>query len=108
METDVLQPDFSVRPFIKQEKFEDVQTLTKDEEILASGAENAFWKTLKKHFDNAILQLDQINESAIANGASRDQIGENTIVISLAKGVLRKIENVVEDAKEAHEGGTGE
>lgn len=101
MSDQALRPDFSVRAFTQPQKVEDVKTLTEDEKVLAAGAENAFWITLKRHFDAAIIQLDQINEQAIAAGASRDQIGENTIVISLTKGVLRKIENIVSDAKEA-------
>lgn len=100
-----LRPDHSVRPFFQQEpKTEDVKTITKDEEILAAGAENAFWKILRKRFDEAIAELDSINEQAISQGAPPDQIGQNTIVISLAKGVLKKIANVVEDAKEATSG----
>ena len=99
-----LRPEiFNIPNFINQEKKDD--EITVEEKILAAGAEQLFWKTLKKHFDNAILQLDQINEQAISNGMPLEEIGRNTLVISQVKGVLRKIINVVEDSKEAQDGG---
>src|SRR5260221_14741388 len=101
-----LRPVLGIKGFIEQKK-EDTETLTNDEKVLAQGAGNSFWKTLKKHFDNSIQQLEQINEQAIAQGMTLEEIGRNALVISQVKGVLRKIENVVEDAKEAMENGTG-
>lgn len=103
-----LRPDFSVRPFLKQKVVEDIKTITKDEETLAIGSETAFWKVLEKHFDNAIDKLEQINEDAMTKGATMEQIGQNTIIINLTKGVLREIKNSVRYAKEAldERGGT--
>jgi hypothetical protein len=103
MNDQALRPEiFNIKGFIDQ-KPEDDRDLT-EEKILAAGSEQAFWITLKKHFDNAIMQLEQINENAIAQGITEIEIGKNAIVISLTKGVLRKIENVVQDAKDAVNG----
>lgn len=96
-----LKPEiFNIPSFIKQEKT-DEEVLTVEEKILATGADTAFWKTLRKHFDSSIEQLEQINEAAIASGMPLDEIGRNALVISQVKGVLRRIINAVEDAKEA-------
>jgi len=99
-----LRPEiFNIKGFIHQERKDDEATV--EEKILAAGADQMFWKTLKTYFDNSIQQLEQINEAAIAGGMSLEEIGRNALVISQVKGVLRKIMNVVQDAKEAVNGG---
>lgn len=100
MDKGALRPDgFRIPDFIKKDTGEDIDSA--EEKILAGGAEQIFWKTLKKYFDSSIEQLEQINESAISSGMPLEEIGRNALVISQVKGVLRKIENVVGDAKEA-------
>jgi len=99
-----LKPEiFNIPHFIEQKKT-DIEVLTQDEKILAAGADNAFWRTLKKYFDESLAQLDSINDAAIAEGLPMEEIGRNAIVISQVKGVLNKISNVVQDAKEAQNG----
>jgi hypothetical protein len=99
-----LRPEiFNIKGFIDQKREDDEATV--EEKILAAGADQIFWKTLKTYFDNSIQQLEQINESAIAGGMPLEEIGRNALVISQVKGVLRKIKNVVEDAQEAIHGG---
>ena len=103
-DTGALRPEiFNIKGFINQERKDDEATV--EEKVLATGAEQIFWKTLKTYFDNSIQQLEQINEQAIANGMALDEIGRNALVISQVKGVLRKIVNCVEDAREAVHGG---
>ena len=72
------------------------------EEIqLAAMAESAGWSIFKKFVEEVKLDLDSINEQAIGAGKSKEEIGENAIVISLVKGVIGKIINYVEDAKDS-------
>lgn len=99
-----LKPTLSIKSFIERPRDEELDQPTKDEEIFAVGADKSFWLTLKKHFENQIRQLDEINEAAIAGGMPFDEIGRNALVISQVKGVLKKIVNVVEDAREARDG----
>lgn len=100
MSDQALRPQsFTMQSFIKEEKPQ--MEFTVEEEILAAGADKMFWKTLKKHFESNVEQLELMNETAIANGLPFDEIGRNALVISQVKGVLRKIINTVEDAKEA-------
>ena len=104
-----LKPEiFNISKFMDDKPKEDIEVLTQDEKVLAQGANTAFWSTLKKHFEGSIKQLDEINDSAMANGMSMEEIGRNAIVISQVKGVLNKVINVVEDAKEAQDGQGGE
>ena len=80
---------------------------TDEERIFAAGANTEFWKELKNRIEQIKAELDQTNSQAIANGATLEQIGQNTIVITMTKGVLDKIFNTVEDAREAIEDGQG-
>lgn len=91
---------FNIKGFIDS-KEADKQGVTAEEQILAAGAGQQFWKLLKEHIDNSIEQLEQINEAAIAQGMPLEEIGRNTLVISQTKGVIRKIFNIVDDAVSA-------
>lgn len=91
----------------KEEQLTEEQVLNKDEQILAEGAETQFWKTLKKHVNTAIQELEEVNSQAVISGAPLDEIGKNTIVITMTKGVLKRIFNKVEDAHELREQGNG-
>lgn len=98
-----LRPGISIPDFIKQENTEDLE-LSEEEKVFSQGKQTKFWKTLREHFNSQIQQLEQIQDNAIAQGASREQIGENAVVISLTRGVLTKIVNRVEDAREVKDG----
>lgn len=104
-DTQAIKPDFNIPTYIESKKELDVETLTEDERILGTGGDQKFWLTLRKHIENELIEIDKIGEAAIANGASLEEIGRNTIVISYVKGIVNKIFNVVEDAREAVENG---
>ncbi len=104
--SDALTPN-SIPEFIKQEPPVSEETITDDEKALAVGSRTKFWTTLRKHFDESITELEQINDQAIESGMTLEEIGRNALVISQVKGVLRKIVNVVEDSREAQDGGQG-
>lgn len=99
-----LRPEVFNLPSFQKEEKTDEEILTDDEKILGTGANNSFWKILRRHIDNCITELDQVNEQAISSGASLEEIGRNTVVVNLTKGVLRRIFAKVEDSKEALEG----
>ena len=104
MNEQALRPgSFTISDFIKQDIKEELEP-SEEEKILSQGRQTAFWKTVREYFDSEIQQLELIQDNAIANGASRDQIGENAVVISLTRGVLKKIVNRVEDAREVKDG----
>jgi len=80
-----------------------VEEPTVEEGVLAAGADKVFWKTLKQHFDSHIRDLEMINEAAIASGMTFEEIGRNALVLSQVKGIIRKVINSVEDAREARD-----
>lgn len=92
---------FSLRKYAKEERELDEETLTDDEKVLANGAEQKFWLVLKKHLESEIDQIDRIAEAAIESGASTEEIGQNTIVVTQVKGLVRRLFNIVDDASEA-------
>lgn len=98
-----IKPDvFNLPSFVKEQAEEEKGT-TDEEKILAAGSETIFWKTLNEHIEKVISELDEVNTTAIASGSSFEELGRNTLVITLTKGVLRKIFNKVQDAREAVE-----
>lgn len=81
-----------------------------DEEIhLSNLTEQKGWQILTEVKDRLVDELDKVNEQAIQTGASYEEIGKNTLVISLAKGIINRLWNKAADAKEACErsGDTG-
>jgi hypothetical protein len=101
-----LRPEtFSIPSFIQKEREKDVVELTDDEKVLGAGADQKFWKILRKHIENKIIELDKISEAAIVQGLPLEEIGRNTIVISQVKGVINAIFNLVDDARESIENG---
>lgn len=98
-----LRPEvFSLQGYIQDQKA-DQKGVSPEEQILATGASNPFWRTLKKHIDKELEALDAIQDTAIASGMPTEEIGRNAIVISQTKGVIKKIFNAVTDASEAVE-----
>lgn len=83
--------------------------ITDEERFLFGMSETSGWRIFFQKKENLLHALDEVNEAAIANGSPREQIGENTIVISQVKGLLKRLFNIVFDAREActHEQPTG-
>lgn len=97
-----LRPEmFTIPAMLQQPK--DIEELTVEEQIVAAGYETRFWKILKGHFDREMEKLEQLQENAMISGLSEQEIGRNTIIISLTKGVLQRVMSVVKDAKEAED-----
>lgn len=104
MDKQALKPDvFRIPSFQKKEVDKDIKVLTQEEKILGAGATTQFWKTLKEHIENIVIELDQVNTDAIGSGASFEEIGRNTVVINLVKGVIERIFEVVDDASKSLE-----
>lgn len=82
-------------------KLADEKGVSDEEQHLAALSTQTGWRIIAETADNLIQELDRVNEQAIANGATREQIGDNAIVISLAKGIIRRLIQKVEDAVEA-------
>jgi hypothetical protein len=93
---------FAIPSFVKNEVAEQ-KGITDEERVLGTGAHTEFWQVFNARANQVMTELEQMNDSAIASGASFDEIGRNTIVINLTKGVLTRLFNSVNDAREALE-----
>ena len=100
-----IKPDkifFSLPSLVKQ-KLAEKKGVTDEEMALGAMSETSGWTVLKEIIDLAVKDLDKINEGAITSGAGFEEIGRNTVVINLAKGIIKQIVDKVLDAKEAYE-----
>lgn len=88
-------------PTFKGEKEATTKGATQAEKQLAAMSRMAGWQVLKEFIGEIWNELDAVNDAAIAGGANFEQLGQNALVISQTKTVLKKILDKVEDAKEA-------
>jgi len=86
-------------------KVMDVEGVTDEETSLYAMAVTSGWKVFKDLAERVSLELNGVNNEAIANGATMEKIGENAVVISLAQDVIKRLLNKVDDAVEACEAG---
>lgn len=71
-----------------------------EEDFVAAMAHHNGWKVLKEYIENLMQELDGVNQKAMENGATFEEIGRNSIVIQLSKEMLLKVIQRVEDARE--------
>ena len=86
-----------------EEKQLDKKGVTDEERHLYTLSKSAGWRILSEFLERIKSDLDNLNEAAIEKGANFEEIGRNALVISLTKGVIKRIVNKVNDAKEACE-----
>jgi hypothetical protein len=103
MDNQSLKPSFINLPSLVADKEAEKKGATDEERILYGGSKTAFWGVLKGIFEDAEKDLDNLNSVAIEKGAPFEEIGKNTVVVNLAKGIITRIKNKVEDAVEACE-----
>jgi len=97
-----VRPDFySSFPTLQREDTK--KEATDDEQMLYGMSKTNGWKLFSEYAETLVKELDQLNDSAVANGATYEELGKNTIVISLTKGIINKLLNKVSDSKEACE-----
>lgn len=98
------RPDvFNNLASIKSHEEAEKKGLTEEEIHLSNLTEQKGWQILSETKDRLVRELDQVNEQAIQTGAPYEEIGRNTLVISLAKGIINRLWAQAQDAKEAYE-----
>lgn len=103
MDKSAIRPDIftsQLPTFIKEKKAE-AKGISEEEQQLARISRSGGWKVLKEYIETIKEEMEELNEAAVEGGASFEQLGQNTLVITQTKGVLKKILNKVEDAREA-------
>ena len=99
-----IRPNFitqTLNPVVKKKA--ESKGLEEAEIQLATMAMSAGWVVLTDFMGEIMEKLDGANETAIANGADFEKIGQNALIISQTKGVIKRILDKVGDAKEAYE-----
>lgn len=98
---DAIKPDFfSNFPIVEKDE-ERKKNPTDEEKMLWGLSETSGWKILKGYIEEWMQELDAVNDMAIANGSTFEELGRNALVANLAKGIIKRIVNKVSDAKEA-------
>jgi len=95
---EALKPQFNVNIAKDQEVKE--TGATDEERHLYHVSQTAGWRILETFIQEQIDELDNISEKAMEAGQNFEEIGKNTIVANLAKGVIKRILNKVKDARE--------
>lgn len=98
-----ITPDYFFKmPSLREANIEADKKGATDEEIaLFNLSETKGWKILEQYITNLNIELNEVNRTAIQNGASLEEIGRNTVVISMTQEIISKILNKVSDSIEA-------
>ena len=77
----------------------------KEEKVLSDLSSQAGWKVLKEYIGELKTGLDKLLASAMESGASYEEIGQKTIVVTLTKSYLDQVVERVEDARTSQQPG---
>ena len=103
-----LRPEFfTTLPTVVREQQAKEQGLTGEEQSLVALSHHAGWIILREYIDSLVKDLDNGTEQSIAQGFSLEEIGRNAVVINLAKGVIKRILDKVDDATQVAEKSNG-
>ena len=102
--SDAIKPNFlSSVPSMKQDEEAKAKGATEEERMFYGMYNTAGWKLFQGEAVQLLKDLEDSNDTAIANGTSLEEIGKNAVVISLTKGIIKKLLDKVEDSREACE-----
>lgn len=99
-----IRPDFFINKLtsIQENDLEaDKRGATEEEKAIYAMTQTKGWLLMKETFDSLYKELNQVNKSAIESGATLEEIGRNTIVVSLVQDILDKLLNKASDAVDA-------
>lgn len=74
-----------------------------EEKALYALSMSSGWVVLSDFIYRLIGGMDELNAEAISTGASFEEIGKNTVITNMSKGVINRILTKVSDAKDACE-----
>ena len=98
-----IKPDFFINvPALAKAK-ENVESVTEEETVLYALSKTPGWGIFKRMAEKTVMDLNNVNKVAIAQGLPLEEIGRNAIVVSLAQEAIERLLNKVTDASEACE-----
>ena len=101
-----IKPDFhSIKGVWEETKKQELEKKGIDPQDAAfhTLAQMELWQNLKSYIQTLKDGLDAQLTVAVDSGLSREDIGDRTIMVTLAKGLLNSIINKVEDSSEVVE-----
>ena len=100
-----MRPDvfFNSLPTIIADRKAESKGATDDERMLYSMSRSRGWKVLKEYIGSLTRDLEEVSITAMSDGKTFEEIGRNALVVDMAKGIIRNINNKVEDARESCE-----
>jgi hypothetical protein len=101
-----LRPDFFTNLPIKKAEV-DKSGATEEEKFLYGMSQEAGFAIFTKYKDELLKAMDVFQETAISQGKTKEEIGENAILLSMVKGIINRLWSYTDDAKEACEGTGG-
>lgn len=76
---------------------------TEEEQHLYALSAHQGWGILKDFSERLLADLDDVTNLSLTQGLALEEIGKNAVVANLAKGIIKRILQKVQDAKEACE-----
>lgn len=78
-----------------------IENIGDEEKHLEALSRHSGWRVLETYIDDLMDELERITDAGMAQGLSLEEIGRNALVANLSKGMIRRIKEKVQDAKEA-------
>jgi len=103
-DTTAIRPDFYFKqmPSMRDADAEaEKKGIGEDERDIYAMTQMRGWVLMRTYMDQLYKDLSEVNKTAISNGASLEEIGRNTVVVSLTQDILDKVLNKADDALEA-------
>lgn len=99
-----IRPDFFFKNMPSIQEADNVAArlgATEDERALHAMSQIKGWQVLKNYLEQLYKELNDTNKTAMAAGASLEEIGRNTVVVTLTQEIIEKLINKVADATDA-------
>jgi hypothetical protein len=98
-DTSAIKPSFNIKAFVAEEKIKN-RPLTEEEKELYSLTSHNGWIQFSRYVDQVLKELDETTDTTIASGVPFEEIGRNVVVINLAKDIIKRVMNHVNDARD--------
>lgn len=99
-----IKPDFFAHfESLKRKAVAQKAGVSEEELALYHMSQSEGWQHFNKEVSRLLEEMDALNDAAITTSVTLEDIGRNTMVISLAKGIIKRLVNKVLDAKEVCE-----
>lgn len=101
MDNEAIKPTFfNSLPTIVREQQAKQKGVSEEEQSLHALSQQRGWVILREYIDSLLKDMDNSTSAAMSKGLSFEEIGKNAVVIDLTKGLIKRVLDKVEDARE--------